>query len=89
MKTKREKKPSICGARIIAPFVLKLEFSDGRISRVDFGPFLTKSKLPNILKYSDRRQFSRYALVGGNVIWGDYEMLFPVAELYIGSIRVP
>ncbi len=89
MKAKPKKTIAVRKAQVIEAFVLSVEFTDGKRTRVDIGPFLTKSKLPDIAKYRNAKQFARCEIVGGNVIWGDYEMLFPVAELYAGSIHVP
>lgn len=69
-------------------FRLRLVFSDGTSREVDFGPFLQGSKLPDVARYAKASTFKRFRVVDGNVMWGDYEMLFPVEQLYQGKIRI-
>lgn len=65
---------------------LKITFSDGHVSDVDFEPFLRESKHPDILKFLDRERFDTYRIEWGNLIWGDYELCFPLESLYEGRL---
>ncbi len=67
--------------------VLDISFSDGTTQRVDFNPFLRASRIPHAKKYLDENQFRQFSIVGGNVVWGDFEMLFPVMELHAGHVQ--
>jgi hypothetical protein len=69
-------------AEYVAGDKLRLKFSDG----VDFGPFILKSLHPDIEKYRTLRCFKSYRVADGNLMWGDYEMIFPVWDLYCGKI---
>lgn len=67
-------------------FFLLLEFSDGIKQLVDFMPFLAKSNHPAISKYKDEKLFNSYKIIDGNLNWNDYDMIFPISNLYEGKI---
>ena len=66
---------------------LKLSFNDGVEQIIDFGPFLSNSLNPLINKYLDLKEFQKYELNSGDLIWNDYDLCFPVADLYENNIR--
>jgi hypothetical protein len=53
---------------------------------VDFKTFLEKSSHPSIKKYLDEDKFKQFKVIEGNLNWNDYELIFPVADLYNGKI---
>ncbi len=65
---------------------LCLHFSDGTARTVDFGPFLTSSSHPEMRKYLESKRFLDYQLVEGDLMWGDYDLIFPIHKLYSGEI---
>lgn len=65
---------------------LRLAFSDGKTVTVDFEPFLSQSQHPEIRKYLDLALFKSYRLDAGDLMWGDFDLCFPVADLYDGRI---
>lgn len=65
---------------------LKLWFSDGVTQSIDFEPFLKNSQHPAIQKYLSRKYFTKYDLNGGELMWGDYDLIFPIMDLYKNSI---
>ena len=67
-------------------YKIRLTFSDESKRTVDFGPFLNRSQNPLIRKYLDSRQFSAFIVRDGDLIWGDYDLCFPIADLYEGHI---
>ncbi len=73
-------------ARQVSGYVLHLRFSDGHEANVDFAPFLRASQHPDVRKYLDHEQFARYTLTHGSLMWGDFEMLFPLDDLYQGRV---
>lgn len=73
-------------AEYISDFVIKIKFSDGIDKLIDFKPFLFKSSHPSISKYLDEKKFSNFDLIDGNLNWNDYDLIFPLEDLYIGSI---
>ena len=77
---------SVVKASVVAPYTLAVTFDDGETRTVDFGPFLRKSRHPLIRAYLNEDRFREFDIVGGNLNWHDYDLIFPVADLYAGSI---
>jgi len=73
-------------AKYLSDFAIRLNFSDGANKVVDFKPFLLKSIHPSIKKYLDEERFSSFAIVDGNLNWNDYDLIFPIWDLYTGNI---
>ena len=65
---------------------LELTFSDGHVSLIDFAPFLRGSLNPATCRFLDEKRFKTFSLTYGNLTWGDYEMCFPIEDLYEGRI---
>lgn len=65
---------------------LRLEFDDGVTQVVDFKPFLQRSQHPDIKAYLDDRRFSEFRIEHGEVVWGDFDLCFPVIDLYTNQI---
>jgi hypothetical protein len=76
----------IDSAKYLADYAIRIRFSDGNERVVDFKPFLSKSLHPSIKKYMDEKKFSEFTLTEGNLNWNDYDMIFPIADLYKGQI---
>ena len=76
----------IIAAEPAGRYCLKLTFSDGHVSTVDFGPFLRASLNPETRQFLDERRFRKFSLAHGNLTWGDYEMCFPIEDLYEGTV---
>ena len=76
----------VTGARVVAPYTLAIVFSDGAERMVDFGPFLLKSRHPVVRAYLNEDRFREFDIVGGNLNWHDYDLIFPLADLYAGRI---
>ena len=70
----------------VEAYQLLLRFSNGVQRLVDFGPFLMTSTNPMIRKYLDLANFKKVALADGNIQWNDYDLCFPIADLYAGSL---
>jgi len=74
-------------ATYIGNFAIRIDFKDGISQCVDFKPFLNSALHPAIQKYSDEAKFQQFAISDGNLNWNDYEMIFPLEELYKGQIK--
>ena len=70
----------------VEAYKLLLQFSNGVQRLVDFGPFLMASTNPMIRKYLDLGNFKQVALADGNIHWNEYDLCFPIADLYAGSL---
>ena len=76
----------IDSAKYLSDYAIRIRFSDGKEKLVDFKPFLSKSLHPSIKKYLDENNFSNFSLTDGNLNWNDYDLIFPLSDLYNGQI---
>jgi hypothetical protein len=76
----------IDSAKYLSDYVIRIRFSNGKERLVDFKPFLSKSLHPSIKKYLDENRFSNFTLTDGNLNWNDYDLIFPLSDLYNGQI---
>jgi len=74
-------------AKYLSGHKLKLLFNDGTEQIINFGPFLSNSLNPLIRKYLTQEEFMKYNLDDGDLEWNDYDLCFPVADLYENNIR--
>jgi hypothetical protein len=77
----------IDSARYLSDYAIRIRFNDGNERLVDFKPFLSKSLHPSIKKYLDESKFSNFSLTDGNLNWNDYDLIFPISDLYKGQIK--
>ncbi len=71
----------------ISNFKLELEFNDKTSQIIDFYPFLSVSLNPLIRKYLSPKEFAKFEIEGGDLEWNDYDLCFPIADLYENKIR--
>ncbi|HSO74290.1 MAG TPA: DUF2442 domain-containing protein [Blastocatellia bacterium] len=76
----------IVGAERVSDYELKLGFSDGLERLINFEPFLQDSRNPMIRAYLDPKKFGSFRLEHGDLVWDDYGLCFPIADLYEGRI---
>ncbi len=74
-------------AKYLTDYAIRIKFSDGHERLVDFKPFLSKSLHPSIKKYLDENNFSNFSLTDGNLNWNDFDLIFPISDLYHGRIE--
>ena len=77
---------NITTVEYLGEYRLRFLFDDTTQRVVDFAQFLRKSVHPDIRKWLEPEAFRSYRLEYGEVVWGDYELCFPVADLYTGII---
>jgi len=75
-------------ANYIGDYAIRIKFNDGTERLVDFKPFLSKSLHPSIRKYLDESLFTQFKIVDGNLNWNDYDMIFPIWDLYDGKVDI-
>jgi hypothetical protein len=73
-------------AKYVSGYKLLLTFNDGEVRVVDFGPFLEKARNPDTTDYRDLKKFKSFRIEYGDLIWGNHQMIFPIMDLYRGSI---
>jgi hypothetical protein len=67
-------------------YILRLRFNDGSEREVDFRRFLEASANPLIRAFLKPQLFATFSVNDGDLVWGDYELCFPIADLYDGRI---
>ena len=77
---------SIKEANYIEDYKISLLFNDGKNNILDFKNFISKSQHPDIKKYENLNLFKRFNLEYGELQWNDYELVFPINDLYKGKI---
>lgn len=73
-------------ARYVSRHRVDIKFNDGTHRVVDFGPFLRQARNPMFTKYRRTKEFKSFHIQDGDLMWGDYEMIFPVVDLHGGNI---
>jgi hypothetical protein len=73
-------------ATYLGDYVIRVLFSDKTERAVDFKRFLVKSSHPAIAKYLNEELFKSFRIVHGNLNWNDYDLIFPIDDLYNGKI---
>lgn len=73
-------------AEYLKDYKIKLLFDDGESSIIDFYDFLNESSNPEIRKYLDKNLFKGFNIVDGDLDWNDFDLVFPIFDLYSGSI---
>ena len=86
MKAQTTKYLRITDAKYVSDYKIRLAFNDGTERVMDFEPFLRKATNPGITQYRQMRKFKSFRLHYGNLMWGDYEMIFPITDLHRGEI---
>ncbi|WP_284155235.1 DUF2442 domain-containing protein [Sulfuricystis thermophila] len=80
---------NIVRAESAGEYRIRLWFDDGTEQVVDFHPFLSHARHPAIRAYLDPSRFASWRIEYGELVWGDYELCFPIADLYHNSIATP
>ncbi|HUB27278.1 MAG TPA: hypothetical protein VL992_17775 [Tepidisphaeraceae bacterium] len=73
-------------AEQVGELQLRLTFSDSTQRIIDFAAFLSASHNPLIRAYLDPAAFARFTVTDGDLIWDDYELCFPISDLYEGRL---
>ncbi len=76
----------VISANYIGDYAIRVSFTDGKERLVDFKPFLTKSLHPSISKYLNEELFKQFEIINGNLNWNDFDLIFPIHDLYEGVI---
>jgi hypothetical protein len=73
-------------AKYIGDYEIRVLFIEGTDRLIDFKSFLESSLHPSIRKYLDEKKFKQFKIVNGNLNWNDYDLIFPIDDLYKGNI---
>lgn len=77
---------SIIDAQYVQDYKIKLTFNDETNQTIDFYPFLSHSLNPLIRKYLDKSEFGKFNLDNGDLEWNDFDLCFPIADLYENNL---
>ena len=77
---------SIKNAKYLDGYKIRLDFSDGRTNIVNFESFLMNASNPMTRDYIDLTKFKNFTIRDGDIDWNDYELCFPIIDLYKGII---
>jgi hypothetical protein len=86
MKAQTQDYLEVAEAKYGSGYKIRLTFNDGTARVMDFEPFLRKAQNPDITQYRQMRKFKSFRLDYGDLMWGEYEMIFPIEDLYRGEI---
>jgi hypothetical protein len=81
-----KKNLAIKSASYINDYKISIIFKDGTERLVDFYDFLSHSGHPEIRKYLEMNRFKSFKIYNEQLMWGDFDLLFPIEELYSGKI---
>ena len=77
---------NILSAEWEGEYRIRLCFDDGSRQTIDFLPFLSQSRHPDIRAFLDPGRFRDFRLEYGNLLWGDFDLCFPIMDLYHNRI---
>ena len=77
---------NVVTAESVEEYRIRICFDDASEQTVDFKPFLSGSVHPDIRTWLDQDRFQRFRVEHGELIWGDYELCFPMIDLYRNKI---
>jgi hypothetical protein len=86
MKTTLTEYLEIVEAKYVSGYKIHLVFNDESERVVDFGPFLKQARNPDTTDYLDLKKFREFRIEDGDLIWGDFQMIFPITDLHRGRI---
>jgi hypothetical protein len=73
---------NILSADQVGDYSILLRFDDETEQTVNFEPFLSRSLHPDIHAFLDPVRFSTFLLEYGDLVWGDYDLCFPIIDLH-------
>ncbi len=75
-------------ARHLGNYRVEITFNDGKITTVDFEDFLIHHPHPTFSKHLNVKEFKRFKIEDGNLVWGkNWDLIFSVDQLHRGRIR--
>ena len=77
----------IIGATNAGNLSVNLQFSDNTTQTVNIGDFIRSHPHPQYNKYLEEKNFRRFKLENGNIVWGkNWDLIFPVEQLHTGTL---
>ena len=77
----------ILEAKSVGDLTVELLFNDKTLRRINVGEFIRKHPHPQYDKYLDEKEFEKFTVDEGNIVWGeDWDLIFPIEQLHLGNI---
>lgn len=77
----------IVKARDLGNLQVLVFFSDNKEQTIDIGDFIRRHPHPQYNKYLNPKNFKKFAIENGNIVWGkNWDLIFPIEQLYEGKI---
>ena len=73
-------------AKYLGGYKIRLFFNDKTIKTIDFDEFLKNAGNPMTKKFLKTEKFKDFKIKYGDLVWGDYEMCFPIWDLHEGRL---
>jgi len=74
-------------AEAVGNLSVLLYFNDNTQQIVDIGDFILKHPHPQYNNYLNPKNFAKFKIENGNIVWGkDWDLIFPIEELHQGRI---
>ena len=78
---------AITQAEYLGKHKIHFMFSDQTERTIDFGSFLNRSNNPMTRRFLDTNLFQVFKIEYGDIVWNDYELCFPILDLYEGNVH--
>lgn len=77
----------IVDAKPIGNLSVELLFNDSTRKCINIGEFIQNHPHPQYDKYLDEKEFRKFTIDDGNIVWGeDWDLIFPIEQLHSGAI---
>lgn len=79
---------NVKGAKDIGNLILRVLFSDNTEKDINVGEYIKRHPHPQYNKYTNPKNFKRFTIENGNVVWGkNWDLIFPIEDLYSGVLK--
>jgi hypothetical protein len=78
---------AVTQAEYLEKYKIRFTFSDETERTIDFSGFLNRANNPMTRQFLDKDLFSAFNIEFGDVVWNDYELCFPILDLYEGNVH--
>jgi hypothetical protein len=70
-------------ALLLRDYQILILFSNNRMKVVDFAPAIAKYAKGYYSKYADKKNFSKFHIDKGNIVWGkEWDLIFPAEDIF-------
>jgi hypothetical protein len=77
----------LVSAQYLGGYRVQCTFGDGHVSVIDFEKALHKYAKGYYAKYLKPSNFRKFKIDSNNLVWGaNWDLIFPLHELYIGKV---